>query len=461
MTRRFGLVLLPALLGLALTLAPAPARAAENVESCSNIMCRIWVMFYDTAATRTQSQVPLVTRFMEGAEKLFLGGTIDMTQEAAIKDIFGAMRAVGVLILAFCFVFSLAELSMAPMLGHHFTLVNWFWRLCVATVMTFGSLPLYGAMIRFGNYCVHVLREYLAAHWIGTLDPSGVYSYLLSSVRMPNDGLLILIIIAEFLLVNIVLWFLLGGIRTAEIGLHIILAPFVWPLYLIPSLDDIPKTAFRGFLVYNFLLLFVVAMVRTAARLVTSGNLGQTVWAFIPAIAFLGMSLFLPAALKRIFGQGHTGISAVTTAVSMLAGLKGLQMMAASGAGTAGAAPAAPAAATATAPVGPNPYPIAPAAPAGGMAASSYGGGAGSTGALDLPTYWQYREHPMTQVAAGRIPMAPLQLEQPLRPTDPGVYVDCPVVPRPDGSLETKPGGLRFDEKLLGSAWMPGKGVWY
>ena len=67
----------------------------------------------------------------------------------------------------------------------------------------------------------------------------------------------------------------------------------------------------------------------------------------------------------------------------------------------------------------------------------------------------------MTQVAAGRIPMAPLQLEQPLRPTDPGVYVDCPVVPRPDGSLETKPGGLRFDEKLLGSAWMPGKGEWY
>jgi hypothetical protein len=192
-----------------------------------------------------------------------------------------------------------------------------------------------------------------------------LYTQLVASLNASNTFLILLFAIVT-VVVLLILWFLIGGIRMAELAIAVIIAPLVWPVYLIPSLEDIPKTAFRSFLGLNATLLIIVGMLRLALRMELGGGLANSVWNIVPAIAMLMLTIFLPTMIKRLVGQGNTGSGGLMTAAYMLAGLKGLSLMGGGGGAMAGAAAAPPAAgAVPQSPSGPSAYPVAPIASAG------------------------------------------------------------------------------------------------
>jgi hypothetical protein len=313
--------------------------------------------------------------------------------------------------------------------GQGGSLIGWFKRFFVATLMTFGGLQVYGLWIRHFDALVSLFRGYLDTHWTGNSDGAGLFLQvvqMLSGANVLWVGMFALIT----LVVLVILWFLIGGVRKAELMLSLIIAPVVWPLYLIQSVEDIPKTAFRGFLGLNALLLFSVAMVRMAIRLAfLPGNL-ISIWNLVPSLALLVMTIFLPATIKRIVGQGQPGVGALVTAVQMAAGLKFLTL---GGLGAAGAGAAAPPAAASIpqAPSGPSAYPLAAVQPSGMAGYQGTGAGGASP---------QARGQAVRAFVEGSAAAAPMGLPEPI----------------PDSELcidihESDPGSGQFD--TLGAFW--------
>ncbi|MFZ5823886.1 MAG: hypothetical protein ACOY94_06100 [Bacillota bacterium] len=364
MKHRFLLTLL-CLMALTLV-APAPASADVG----STIVARFWDSMQKTFRNRLESQAPQTASLLQEAEQIFLGETQDITTFSAVQDIFKGMRIAGMLLLALCTVISLAEVTEAGMLGYSSNLADWFKRFAIATFMTIGSIQFYGLWIRIFNALLAGLRAYLDAQWGGAADTGQIWMLLTAGMGNPNALLLLLFILAT-LAVLLILWFLIGGIRMAEMAIAVIIAPLVWPVYLIPSLEDIPKTAFRTFLGLNAVLLLIVAMLRLAIRMFIGGSLGHSVWNYIPALSVLMMTVFLPNIIKRLVGQGNTGAGGLMTVAHTLMGLKGLSLAASAAAAGAVRPPAA--AAIPQTPSGPSMYPVAPVPMGGAMAP---GGGA-------------------------------------------------------------------------------------
>lgn len=380
-------------------------------------MERFWDSFMSLFASRLKDQVPVVLPMLQEAEALFLGPTPDLTTHPAVIDVFNGMRMAGMLLLAFCTVISLAEVTEASISGGSNGLSNWFKRFLVASLMTFGGIHVYGLWIRLFNALLHLFRGYLDTHWTGPAETGSLYQALVN-LLVGNNILLVMSFLLLTLVVLIVLAFLVGGVRVAELILSIIIAPIVWPVYLIPSMDDIPRTALRGFLGLNALLLFIVAMVRLAIRLALAPGLGLNIWSMVPAISVLVMTVFLPATIKRIVGQGHTGLGALMMAVNLASGLKFLSLGV--GAKAATAAPAAAGAASA-APTGASAYPLAPLPNAGATA----------------PPIYEARAHVPQALPQGMAARTAPGLQAPPRPDE--ICIDLG---------ESKPGSGRFDQVL-------------
>lgn len=319
----------------ALLLLPGQAIAGVG----TTIVDRFWDSFVASMAGRLQGQVPTIVTLMQQAEQVFLGQTDDLTLSPVVQDAFRAMRVAGLLLLAFCTVISLAELAESGLTGSGGSMIGWFKRFFVAAFMTFGGLQVYGLWIRLFNALLVVFRSYLDHHWTQSGSPGVVYQQIMGLNQGTNNVLLLTTFAVITLVVLLILWFLVGGVRQAELILSIVIAPVVWPVYLIPSLDDIPKSALRGFVGLNAVLLFTVAMVRVAVRMAIEAGGVVNTWSLVPSIAMLMMTIFLPTIIKRIVGQGHTGVNAVVTAVQLAAGLRFLTM----GAGGAVAAVSPPA----------------------------------------------------------------------------------------------------------------------
>ncbi|HEY3366001.1 MAG TPA: hypothetical protein VGK74_13170 [Symbiobacteriaceae bacterium] len=361
---RLRLLALTALV-LGCFLVPVPAHA----EVGSTIVGRFWDSFLSTTTNRMQQQTPNTVALLQQAENVFLGQTEDVTTMSAIRDVYKGMRVAGLMLLGLCTVISLAEVTEAGMLGQSSSLTEWVKRFCTATFMTMGSIYFYGLWIRIFNALLAGFRQYLDIHWSGATDSTVLYTQLLQFLKGDNT-MLVLLFGAITIIVLFVLWFLIGGVRLAELALAVIIAPLVWPVYLIPSLEDIPKTAFRSFLGLNAVLLIIVAMVRLAVRMVVSGGgaMTDTIWNFVPALSLLMLAIFLPSMVKRIVGQGNTGAGLVSTVGYALAGLKGISMLSGSAA-TAARPPSA--AAVPQAPSGASAYPLASVPPSSATTAGS------------------------------------------------------------------------------------------
>lgn len=350
-------ILLALVAALVMVALPAPAHADVG----STIFGRFWDSATHTMKSRMQSGQPAAVSLLSEAEEIFLGETQDITTMTAVRDVYQGMRTVGLILLALCTVISLAEVTEAGMMGHSGSLTDWIRRFCIAGFMTIGSIHFYGLWIRIFNWLLVAFRDYLARHWTAPEESTAALYQLVVSLLETQNILLTILFGAVTIVILLLLWFLIGGVRLAEMCLMVILAPLVWPLYLISSLEDIPKTAFRAFLGLNALMLLVVGMLHLAVRMAVGGSLGNTIWNLVPALTMLMMTIFLPSIVKRIVGQGHAGVGALTTAAYALAGLKGLGVVAAGGGAKAAAAAAPPAAgAVPQAPTGPSAYPVAP-----------------------------------------------------------------------------------------------------
>jgi len=376
--------------------SPTPAHA----DIGTTIAGRLWDSFTNTATSRIQSNAPATVKLLQEAEKIFLGQTDDVTTMTAVQDAYNAMRVAGLLLLALCTVISLAEVAESGLMGRSGSLTEWFKRFAVATFMTMGGIHFYGLWIRVFNGMLAVVRDYLATHYQSAADPSAIYAAMIPQLR-DASGLLFLIFIVVALVVLLVLWFLIGGIRVAEIALAVIIAPLVWPVYLIPALDDIPKRAFRAFLGLTGALLVIVPMIHLAVRWIAGG----LVWNFVPAISMLLLAVFTPSMIKQILGQGNTGVGGLMTVASMLVGLKGVTMAAQAGAAVArppatGVVPQAPA--------GPSAYPLAPIQSGGAV-----GGRSGGQQSQPLETYSM--DLPQS-LPAGRQATTPAALGDPSTP---------------------------------------------
>lgn len=379
---------LPLLILLA-TLLPSVAHADVG----SNIASRLWDSILSATETRLKTNAPNTVTMLQEAEQIFLGQTEDITVMAPVRDVYKAMRVAGLLLLGLCTVISLSMMTEAGLMGESANLTDWIKRFGIAVFMTMGSIHFYGLWIRVFNALLDGFRGYLDTHWTGPNDPTAIYTQMIGVLDSGNQ-LLMLIFVAVMLLVLIILWFLIGGVRIAELVIAVIIAPLVWPVYLIPALDDIPKSAFRSFLGLNATLLIIVGMLRLAVRMVAGGGVANSVWNFVPALALLVMTIFLPSMIKRLVGQGNAGVGGLMTAVYALAGLKGISMAASTGAGKAAGAAAAPPSASSIpqAPTGASAYPVAPVAPASQAAPAAGGGstaprqlGSGETAAATQP----------------------------------------------------------------------------
>lgn len=361
MRRLLQRVLMGAVLVSFLTMAPTPAYADVG----STIVGRLWDSMLSTLQHRLQSNAPNTVRVLQEAERVFLGGTEDITTNSAVRDVFNGMRVAGLLLLGLCTVISLAQMAEAGMMGQSTSLMEWMQRFCVATFMTMGGIHFYGIWTRIFNGLLTLFRDYLDTHWTDANDSGSMFLKLVSQVD-PANSMLLMTFGVIMLVVLFVLWFLIGGIRTAELAISVMIAPLVWPAYLIPSLEDIPKTAFRSFLGLNAVLLVITGMLRLSVRMVAGGAVVNTVWNWVPAIAMLMLTIFLPSMIKRLVGQGNTGAGGLMTLVSFAAGLKGLNWAVAGG-----ARPVSPPATASipAAPTSPSAYPVAPIA-SSGVAAS-------------------------------------------------------------------------------------------
>lgn len=424
MFRRFALV--ATLLLVLVTTAPGLASASSgNLMTPASIGSGIVQRFWDGAmkmvTERLQSQVPFVTQFLEGAETLLLRDE-DFTTHPAIRDVYGGMRLAGILLLAFCTVISLVELTESNIMGNGATLASWFKRFFVATLMTFGSLQFYSIWIRLFGVLLTLFRHYLDTHY-SAAPPSGLYGMVVKGLAYSTVPVVLIPMICMTLVVLIVLWFVVGGVRKAEMMISVIIAPLVWPVYLIPSLDDIPKTAFRSFLGLNATLLIVVGMLRLATRLAFGYGAIVHIWDLVPALSVLMMTVFLPTIIKRIVGQGHSGTTALVTAAQVAASLKFLAM----GVPAAGAAPAAAApAAGSTGGVPPTPP------GGGGFAPLSAPAGGGALPGGQSPIYRQARVQ--AALGAGAARGRPFMLDSP--PQASGSVIDM---------AESTPGSGHFD----------------
>lgn len=421
-------LLLPLLVLLA-TCIPTLAHADVG----NTVVSRMWDSMISTTQSRLKANQPTMVTLLQDAERFFLQGTRDVTTMPAVREVYAAMRVAGLLLLGLCTVISLSQLTEAGLMGESANIMDWIKRFCVAAFMTMGSIHFYGLWIRVFNAMLDGFRGYLDTHWTGPNDPTVIYTQLIGAMDGVNT-FLILIFALVMLLVLLVLWFLIGGIRMAELTIAVIIAPLVWPVYLIPSLDDIPKTAFRGFLGLNATLLIIVAMLRLAVRMDVGPGLGNTVWNFVPSISMLIMAIFLPSIVKRIVGQGNTGSGLLMTAAYALAGLKGLSLVA--GGGGKGGVPSPPATSSAPqAPSGPSSYPVAPLPSSGGA------------GAQTPPTEEFWGRAPR-QIHAGAMD-ARAALEPPFEPAaGEDVVIDME---------ESKPGSNNFDTVSAVSAWMNGR----
>jgi len=353
----------PLIAGMLLLLLSGTAQAAGFGTT---IVERFWDSLTGLVAGRMQSQTPVILPMLQDAEALFLGPTSDLSLNPAVMDVFSGMRVAGLLLLAFCTVISLAEITEGSITGNSMGLVTWFKRFLVASLMTFGGIHVYAIWIRLFNALLYVFRNYLDTHWTGTAGTGDLYQQLVNQLAGSNL-LLVMGFVGMTVIVLIILAVLVGGVRVAELILSIVIAPIVWPVYMIPSMEDIPRTALRGFLGLNALLLFTVAMVRTALRLALAPGLAVNIWSLIPALSMLVMTIFLPATIKRLVGQGHTGVGALMMAVNLASGLKLLSL--GMGAKAAAAAPAA-ASVTPAASTGASAYPMATLSGNGGMASA-------------------------------------------------------------------------------------------
>lgn len=413
------LLILGCLLALSLV-APAPASADVG----STIVGRFWDSLQKTFRNRLQTQAPETATLLQEAENIFLGSTEDITTHSAVRDIYKGMRLAGLLLLALCTVISLGEVTEAGMLGHSSSLADWFKRFAVAAFMTVGSIHFYGLWIRIFNTLLAGLRDYLDTVWSGPNDSGQIWTLLTGHIGNPNSLLLLLFIFVA-LGALLILWFLIGGIRMAEMAIAVIIAPLVWPVYLIPSLEDIPRTAFRSFLGLNAVLLIIVAMLRMAIRMFVGGDLSHSIWNAVPALSVLMMTIFLPTIVKRLVGQGNTGAGGLLTVAHTLMGLKGLSLAS----GAAGAAAVRPPAAAAIpqAQAGASMYPLAPLPNAG--AAAPYSPRPG------IPTYESWPSSPAA-LNPGPTAAAPI-LDTPwgARPTM-GCVIDL---------AQSEPGSNRWD----------------
>lgn len=413
--RRFGIL---AALVIFLT-ATLPSVAFAGVGD--GIVQRFWDGVMSTITKRLTSEVPVVTGFLQEAENAVLKSD-DFTSMPAVQDVFKGMRVAGLMLLAFTTVISLVELTESGITGGNFGLMAWFKRFLVSTLLTFGGLQFYGLWIRLFDALLLTFRGYLDTHWTSAGHASVLYELIVQLLSIHAAPFLILPFIALVTITILLLAFLVGGVRKAEMIIGTIIAPLVWPIYMIPSLDDIPKTAFRSFLGLNATLLIVVAILRMAIRLALGTGAVVNIWQLMTALALLVMTVFVPPIVKRIVGQGHTGMGAVMTAVNLAAGLKFLSLgVAAAG---AAAAPAAGSVAPMAAP-GPSAYPLATVsqphmAPAGGGMA---GAGAQSRIRTGLPS----------GAGASQLGM----LEAPLRASE--VVLDL---------VETAPGQFGVDQGL-------------
>lgn len=383
---------------LALSMVTPAQALADGVGS--TIVSRFWDSVQQTFKNRLQSQAPHTATLLQEAESIFLGDTEDITTHPAVNDIYKGMRVAGLLLLALCTVISLAEVSEAGMLGQSTNLADWFKRFATAAFMTIGSLQFYGIWIRIFNALLAGFRSYLDGIWSGPNSTGQIWALLTAGLGDPN-ALLLLLFIMITIVVLLVLWFLIGGIRMAEMAIAVIIAPLVWPVYLIPSLEDIPRSAFRSFLGLNAVLLIIVAMLRLAIRMFVGGELGHSIWNYIPAISVLSMTVFLPTMVKRLVGQGNTGAGGLLAVAQTLMGLKGLSLMA-SGAGAAAVRPPAAAAIPQT-PSGPSMYPVAPVPMGGAMAPYR--------GQAQIPTYETWPTSPAalpTGSSHGNVPIEPI-----------------------------------------------------
>jgi hypothetical protein len=435
MRRALSITLLTAAILLCGSVVPGVAHADVG----STVVGRLWDSLINTAQTRLKSNAPTTVVLLEEAEKIYLGGTEDITAMTPIQDVFKAMRVAGLLLLGLCTIISLSQLSEAGLMGQSADLTDWIKRFGVATFMTMGGIYFYGIWIRVFNVMLGGFRGYLDTHWQGPQDVSGLYAQIAAAMNGQNTLLLLLFSVIT-LLVLLVLWFLVGGIRTAELAIAVIIAPLVWPLYLIPALDDIPKSAFRSFLGLNAVLLIVVAMLRLALRMEVGGSIANSVWNFIPAISMLIMTIFLPTMIKRLMGQGITGSGLLGTAAYALAGLKGLTMLAGTG-GAAGAVASPPAAAAVPqAPSTPSAYPMA--------TVPSSGAVSGHSGASQAPPMDEVWINAPKQIHAGA--------------TQARASLEAPYVPSPGDPLvidlgQSEPGSNKWDTVEAISAFMNGR----
>lgn len=331
-----------------------------------NLMGRIWDMIWSAFTYRMTTQGSFIVTYLAKAEKALIDTTTDITQFQSVQLVVHGMMVAGLIVLAYCFVISLSELSTSAMLGGHFTLANWFWRLAVGCTMTFGSLPLYGRMIVTFNYLTETFRNYLDINPL--TSTTAMYQIVLG--LLTGAPLFVVIFVLVYLVFLVVLWFLMGGVRPAELAIYTVLAPITWPLYLIPSMEDIPKTAFRGFLGLQLLQLIVVGMLRLAALWLTETGWTEATLRIVPATGLIIMTVFLPTVIKRIVGQGHTGLGALTTAIRIATAVKGLQLLGAAGGAAAGMA-APPGATAPAAASGGSPYSLATVSPASSPAVTA------------------------------------------------------------------------------------------
>jgi hypothetical protein len=396
LARRFAV-----LSALVCFLSVLPGVAYADVGS--SIVQRFWDSVVTLVNQRVQNQAPTVGTFLEDAERVILGSDDDITMMPAVQDVFNAMRVVGLMLLAFCTVISLVELTESGITGGGGNLVSWFKRFFTATLLTFGGLHFYAIWIRLFNVLLGSFRAYLDAHWTSQ-STSQLYIWVAQIFTASTMPLILGPFLALTVVILLVLWFLVGGVRKAELMLSVMIAPLVWPVYLIPSMDDMPKTAFRGFLGLNATLLIVVGMIRLAVRLAIGAGGVLNIWNVVPALSLLVMAVFLPTIVKRIVGQGHTGVGALMTAVQIASGIKFLSMGAGAAAAASSVAPPASSPIPQTTPAVSS-YPTATAPPAQAGARGALGAGA--------PTVYQ-QARIRTTLPAGATAVAPTLLEAPV-----------------------------------------------
>ncbi|HYF81259.1 MAG TPA: hypothetical protein VD973_29435 [Symbiobacteriaceae bacterium] len=429
-------LLLPILIFLTVML-PTGAQAAVG----GSIVERLWDQAMSTTQNRMQERLPRTVEFFQDAERFFLNGTRDVTNLTAVREVYAAMRVAGLLLLGLCTVISLAQLTEAGLMGESANIIDWIKRFCVAAFMTMGSIHFYGLWIRVFNAMLDAFRVYLDTHWGERSDPTAIYSGLVALMD-PGSSLAVLIFSVVLLVVLLILWFLIGGIRVAELAIAVVIAPLVWPVYLIPSLEDIPKTALRSFLGLNATLLIIVAIMRLAVRLDMGGGQFNTVWNFVPSISLLIMSVFLPTIVKRLTGQGNTGRGLLMTAAYALAGLKGLSLMSRQGSGGQGPSSGPPTQSNLPpTPDGPSAYPVAPLSSPPGVSGTA-------PGASRPPHSADGWGNAPRQFQAGTV-VGRQALEAPFEIASAAdVIIDM---------RQSKPGSNQFDTVDAVSAWMDGR----